>query len=88
MAHCEALIRERELSVSDRLQGRWFHDLPISGARCSRDATGDVCGVMLCWQHREKVTRWEAGVERLAPRADETFARWQVERRAEFVPQT
>jgi hypothetical protein len=82
---CEARIRERTLSLEERLRGIWYFDLPVSDVRCSRSANGDACGIELCDQHRRRVTQWVDGQEQLSPRAPKVFASWGVEPCAPFV---
>jgi len=85
VAQCEALIRERTLTLEQRLRGQWYFDLPTSNDRCSRSANGDVCGIHLCDQHRRMVTQWVEGQEELSPRAERLFERWEVAPSAPFV---
>jgi hypothetical protein len=54
------------------------------GRQCARAADEPVCGVWLCWQHREVVTTWADGAERLSPGAEKEFAAWGVTASAPF----
>ena len=81
---CEARLRERYLTQEMRMQGLWFHDLPVSQIRYDAATTTDVCGINLCWRHREMVTEWRDGEERLQERLDSVFASWGLERRGPF----
>jgi len=71
--------------VQRRLEGHSFGTLPTSDVQCSRSATGDVCGVNLCDQHRRMVTAWSDGCERLSGRAEHLFAECRVAPSAPFV---
>jgi hypothetical protein len=82
---CHARIKERTLTLEQRLRGTWYHDLPTSEDRCSRSADGDVCGIPLCDQHRRMVTQWIDGQEELSPRAARLFERWGVAPSTPFI---
>jgi len=82
---CRALIKERTLTLEQRLQGCGFHDLPTSDEQCSRTTGDDVCGIPLCGQHRDMVTQWVDGREELNARAARLFEEWRVTPTAPFV---
>jgi hypothetical protein len=55
--------------------------------QCSREADSTVCGVPVCWQHRNSVTEWYGGVEHLSARATREFEAWGVKPSGAFVPE-
>jgi hypothetical protein len=86
-AQCEAKIRE-PLTLDLSLRGYSFGTTPISDTQCSRCADGEVCGVLVCDQHRRQLTEWRDRKEWLRPRVDAKLTQWGLSRRSDFVPES
>lgn len=65
----------------------WSWEVTGYGRYCSRRADDLVCGIPVCSQHRNAVTTWADGEERLAPNAERVFATWGVTPSAPFYPE-